>query len=53
MASNDLRGHMSWHTGVKEFKCELCLKEFRYKNELVKHTRQQCSLLVNLDTSLL
>ena len=39
MASNDLCGHMSWHTGVKEFKCDLCDKEFRYKQHLVRHRR--------------
>ena len=39
MATNDLRGHMSWHTGIKEYKCTICVKEFRYKHAFVKHNR--------------
>ena len=37
MSSTTLRGHMANHTGIKEYKCTLCLKEFGHKYSFRKH----------------
>jgi uncharacterized Zn-finger protein len=36
-ATSHLQGHLSIHTGVKEFSCTLCEKEYAYKYQLKKH----------------
>ncbi|KAK2159719.1 hypothetical protein LSH36_147g01001 [Paralvinella palmiformis] len=36
-STSHLKGHMSKHTGVKEFICRLCSKEYAYKYQLKKH----------------
>ena len=40
----DLRGHMSWHTGIKEFKCDICLKEFRYEHHYKVHMNSHSTM---------
>ena len=35
--TNNLRGHLVKHTGIKEFICSLCGKEYAYKQCLKEH----------------
>jgi len=39
-ASNNLRGHLVTHTGVREFCCTLCGQQFGYKHHLKKHAEK-------------
>lgn len=36
-ATNTLQGHLVLHTGVKQFKCNLCSAEYAYKYSLICH----------------
>lgn len=37
-ATSNLRGHLVHHTGIKEFVCTICKKEFQYKQALKRHS---------------
>ena len=41
MNKDMLEGHVFIHTGVKEFKCDLCEKEFQYKKSLKSHQKEK------------
>jgi uncharacterized Zn-finger protein len=47
--SYSLRGHMNTiHTGVKEFKCDWCGKEYGYKHHLKQH-KKSCMGVLGID----
>ena len=39
-STGNLRGHLAVHTGLREFKCVDCKKEFAYKTHLTVHRRK-------------
>ena len=43
LSSNHLRGHLVDHTGVKEFRCSNCGREFRHAQNLKNHHQKRCT----------
>ena len=39
-ATNNLKGHLAKHTGVKAFKCHICEEAFSYSNMLKAHMKK-------------
>ena len=39
-ATNDLKGHLVQHTGIKAFACHVCGKQFSYNNTMKAHVKQ-------------
>ncbi|KAK2156054.1 hypothetical protein LSH36_223g04009 [Paralvinella palmiformis] len=38
-STGNLQGHLSVHTGRKEYTCSICNKDFAYKSNLKTHLR--------------
>ena len=52
LSSNHLRGHLVDHTGVKEFRCSNCGREFRHAQDL-KYHQKRCNQQTQVCSSLL
>jgi len=39
-ATNNLKGHLVKHTGIKAFVCQICKKEFSYSTPLKAHVKR-------------
>ena len=49
--STYLRGHLVTYTGVMEFRCKLCEREFRYARQLRRHVEVQHAVSMPSDVA--